>query len=60
MKPHATADIVVFLNWPFSVLQTHEEVVKTKLLMQNLQTTGTTFTLHISVVTLCTNKVRIQ
>jgi hypothetical protein len=60
MKPHATAHIVVVLNWPFSVLQTHEEEVKTKLLVQNLQTTGITLTLYISVVTLCTNKFSIQ
>jgi hypothetical protein len=42
MKPHATALIVGVLNWPFSGLRTHEEEVKTKLCVQNLQTTGIT------------------
>jgi hypothetical protein len=60
MKPHATALIVVVLNWPVSVLQTQVEEIKTKLLVQNLQTTGTTLTFYISVVTLCTNKVSLQ
>jgi len=55
-----TAHIVVVLNWPLLVLRTYEEEVKTKLLVQNLQTAGTTLTLYISVVTLCTNKFSIQ
>ena len=45
MKPHATAHIVVVLNRPYSILWTRVEEVKTKLLMQNMQTTGTILTL---------------
>jgi len=48
--PPATAHIVVVLNWPYTVLWTHMEEVKTKVLAQNLQTTGTTLKLYISVV----------
>ena len=60
IKPHATARIVVVLNWPLSLLWNQEKEVKTKLLVQNLQTTGTTLTLYITLVILCTNKVSIH
>jgi hypothetical protein len=45
VNPHATAHIVVVLNRPYTNLWTHVKDVKTKLLMQNLQTTRTTLKL---------------
>jgi len=49
MKPNATAHIMVVLNWPFSVLQTHEEEVKAKITCAELANNWNHInTLHLS------------